>query len=56
MQVDVADTQAIPWRQLLGWSWLWLARKERAYSDDKYFGWATTMADQHPDYFGQQRI
>jgi len=51
---DVADTQPVPWARLLGWSWLWLSGRKRAYSDDEYFDWANKKADSSPDYFGQQ--
>jgi hypothetical protein len=53
---NVADTAAVSWQRLLGWSWLWLAHRKRAYSDDKYFDWANDIADRYPDYFAQQKI
>ncbi len=53
---NVADTDAVSWRRSLGWTWLWLAHRKCAYSDDKYFDWANAIADRYPDYFAQQRI
>lgn len=54
MMFNAADTEAVAWPRLLGWSWLWLPGRKRAYSDDEYFGWANEMAGRSPDYFGQQ--
>ena len=54
VSVDIADTKPISRGRLLGWIWLWLPARKRAYSDDAYFDWANRKAASSPDYFGQQ--
>jgi hypothetical protein len=53
---DVADTAPVPWPQLVGWAVLWLGRRERAYTDDKYADLAAKVSGRCPALFRQQHI